>query len=421
MKAFPILAMFLSTTTFAEPLKLNQVLRLTEANSHMVTAALAHEKASESAITIANSYYYPTLEAQAIDSTGFPGSTSALGIGGAVGSPYRSGLAFGLLAKATVWDFGRTANGVAASEHDRLGEEQKTRIKVIDLDNQAARLFFECVRFSSQAVTWSFVLEQAKLVTHEVKQFVSTGQRTVVERYLAESQEQEAATSQADFAERAAGTRSRLQLYTGLPNPTECPTAQNLSTGNGLPESAPAANPWIRNAEEEAKAAEARLGQARAGHLPQIGVLGSVAYLDAARLVQKKNYAIGVGISLPLFEGFRTTARVQEAQALVTEKEALIEANREEVDRTSSRFDELLASAKLRLQHLVEETKLATSGFELARKRYKALQGPIIDVREALRNLTRVRTQLSEAEVDYWAAAAAKALYLGARKVPIGL
>ncbi|MGZ3662554.1 MAG: TolC family protein [Bdellovibrionota bacterium] len=400
----------------AEPLSLATVLNFSEENSHAVTAAVRHETASGEAVSVAQSYYFPTLDFEAIDSTGFPGSNGQLGIGGVMGSSFRSGLSYGLVAKANVWDFGRTTNAVSASEHEHLADRQKTRLHLIDIDSQAARVFFDCVRYRSHENTWAFVLDQAKLVTQEVRKFVSTGQRTVVERYLAESQEEEAVTSRAEFAERGAVAEERLRLYTGQKKLAACPTADQLNEKDFAVDSEDN-NPWITNAREEASSAEAKARAARSDHMPKIVALGSVGYMNSVRLVAKKDYALGIGVTLPLFEGFRTLSKTREAEALAEEKAALVEASREDVDRSAEKFEDLLVSARVRLSHLVQEQKLAESGFELARKRYQSLQGPIVDVRESLRNLTRVKTQLNDARVDYWSALLAKQFFLGKRLV----
>ncbi len=46
------------------------------------------------------------LGGRAVDSWGFPGSSGYLGIGGLMGSPFRSGEAGGLVATDTLFDFG---------------------------------------------------------------------------------------------------------------------------------------------------------------------------------------------------------------------------------------------------------------------------------------------------------------------------
>ena len=74
-------------------------------------------------------------------------------------------------------------------------------------------------------------------------------------------------------------------------------------------------------------AMEARVGEARSGHMPKIALLGQLEYIgnsyDAGIVGpdQKKSWMVGVGLELPLFNGFRTRNRVREARARLSKLE----------------------------------------------------------------------------------------------------
>jgi outer membrane protein len=272
------------------------------------------------------------------------------------------------------------------------------------------------VRYRSQAATWKFVLEQASVIAKEVSRFVSTGQRSVVERYLASSQVQEAQTARADAVERARIALERLRLLTGLKDPgLDCPQVASLAETPELKQIPAPANPLVARAEHVAESSRAAVSGAKAGHLPRLVAFASVGALDAARLVEKRDYAVGVGLQLPLFEGLRVTREVERAQAEAQAREADAQAIRLETDEQNSRFDEAIRAAQARLKFLGPELKAANEGFGVAKKRYLALQGTLVDVREALRNLTHTRTVITDTQVDWISAGVAKALYNGSR------
>ena len=57
-------------------------MRLAEKNSPKLSASRFYEIAANKSINIARANYYPTLNLEAIDSTGFPGSSGLTEVGG---------------------------------------------------------------------------------------------------------------------------------------------------------------------------------------------------------------------------------------------------------------------------------------------------------------------------------------------------
>ena len=403
-----------AVATEPHSLALGEVLRLAKKVDHEISAAQMHEAAVESNISIARSGYLPTVDLDAIYSTGFPGSSGWLGIGGLVGSPYRSGPAFGLVAKETLWDFGRTSNAVEVAKHEAQASKNSTRVISYQVDQDASRLYFECVKYRSQSDTWGFVLEQAQLISREVKRFVSTGQRSIVEKYLAESQVEEALTAQADFQEHAQLVLKRLGLVIDIDiQQMTCPNIESLKTPEVQETPDQGLHPLITLAQEQAQAARARADAAKAGYLPELVGVASVGEMENSRLVAKQDYAVGVGLVIPLFDGLKTTSEVAHARAIAAEKEFLVQAGRDRVAQANAKFDELLNTSKGRMAHLDRELQLSKEGFGLARKRYLSFQGTLIDVRESLRNLTRTETQLTDSKTEFLEAITAKALFNG--------
>ena len=86
-------------------LTVSDALRLAEQTDPSLKAANARVAQAEHSVGIARSDYYPRVDLEAIDSTGFPGSSGALGVEGLMGSPYRSGLGYGAVASMTLFRF----------------------------------------------------------------------------------------------------------------------------------------------------------------------------------------------------------------------------------------------------------------------------------------------------------------------------
>ncbi len=79
-------------------------------------------------------------------------------------------------------------------------------------------------------------------------------------------------------------------------------------------------NPDWARMEAGLEAAAAKIDEARSGHLPKIGLFGSVTRIENSYnsgIVTPENrnsWTIGIGMELPLFNGFRTTNEVREAK-----------------------------------------------------------------------------------------------------------
>jgi len=77
---------------------------------------------------------------------------------------------------------------------------------------------------------------------------------------------------------------------------------------------------WAR-LEEGIKAAAAHVDEKKAGHLPQVALMGNLTHIENAydkgmmTPRNKDSWSVGVGLELPLFNGFRTRGEIAEAKA----------------------------------------------------------------------------------------------------------
>jgi outer membrane protein len=380
---------------------LNEILSQVEAKDPSIASANYREKAAQENIGVSKSNYLPTLSIEAIDSAGFPGSSSMAGVGGLMGSPYRSGLAAGVVGKQTIWDFGRTSSKVTLAEEESQGLHDDIKIKKLQIEENAIKVFFECSFYRSQMEVWKNLGEESAIVTKEVKKFVGTGQRSIVDSYLSQGQEEEAVTSVAEIKERLFATINHLKLLTGIEKEEiTCPILQNeITQVKSISESN---NILINKAEVESRIAIARVAAAKSGYMPELVAVGSVGTMENSRFVAEQNYSAAIGLTFPLFEGWKTSHEVSSARASLAAKNSELAAAKQGVSEMNIKFDENLNSARVRLEHLRSELQLAEKAFNTAKKRYLSLQGSLTDVREALRNLSRTQTQKNEALAVYF-------------------
>ncbi|SRR5579883_426888 len=399
-------------------LSIDEVMQLAEINSPRLSASRFHELAAEKSVDIARANYYPTLNVEAIDSTGFPGSSVGTGVTGLMGSPFRSGYGAGLVAEQTIYDFGRTYYDVEASKNEADLSKQETRVTVYEVKQLALETFYDCAFFKTQSDTWGSLSHESGIITDEAQKFVNTGQRSIVDRYLSKAQTEEAQTAQAFYAARLKESIHVLSVIMGVSDESfSCPALPNRLTSALNPNENMESSPLITRAIVGTKVAESRLKEQQAAFYPKIVAVASVGSIASARLVSKQDYSAGIGLVFPLLD-LHTNGEVHRAEALAYASEKELEAQRQYLGIMNGKYDEVIRSSQVRLQHLNYEFDLANKAFNTAKKRYFSLEGDLIDLREAFRNLARVEADMEETRTKLLQASGSKALLNGSGQQP---
>lgn len=175
-----------------------------------------------------------------------------------------------------------------------------------------------------------------------------------------------------------------------------------------LVESALQQRPDVRAVRHELAAQDARLEAARAGHWPSVNLVAAVGYrsmndpvqLPSGQSASDHTSRLGVTVTIPLFEGGRTTARIDEEQA---KRNAL----RERLDKLllQVRLDLAsaganLASALERLQSTAKTVELAAKVAEIEREKYALGRGTQLDVLDAQNALIDAEASHTRALAD---------------------
>jgi outer membrane protein TolC len=391
-----------------------EVLRQAEAASPDLKAALQREQVAERNISIFKSFYYPIFAAEAIDSFGFPGSSRDLGLSGLMSSPYRSGPTGGMVGDLTLYDPARHY-ALQTARDDLKAIQERTKITRYGVDQFVLSVYLDASRFRGQEESYLAVAGYVTEVAGQVEMFVKTGQRSVVDRLLVQDQVTEAQMSAAGFKERYLVALRRMALETGMAQENlACPTPAGLGESSlGIQETG-AGSPLITQASANAQAAHTSIGIYSSRNLPKLQATASVGDMDTARLVGKKDYSGGFGFSLPLFEGYRITSQVHQAEALAAQRDQDLNAVRLQVDEMNAHYDETINASRVQLEYLQRELDVAQRAFDLAKKRYYNFQGTLVDVREAVRNLERIQSEVIDVKADLLLAVGSKALLNGA-------
>lgn len=396
-----------NTNTVSE---INELLQLAEDNSFAISAAQYHELAAKRGIIIAKSGYFPTLNFEAIDTKGFPGSSGWIGVEGLMGSPFRKGFSEGLVAKQTIYDFGRTRFDVKKSKYEVEYAKQNTKVTAYEIKLLALMAYYDCVQYQALQNIWKDLGAKAEIITKEVKHFVNTGQRSIVDTYLSEIQLQDSKTAQAYFLEKLIGAKHELAIITGLDE--HCIACEMRHDDLGLVGSDIYSSPFLARAKADLKIADATLKRDRADLLPKIITVGSIGTLESTHILPRQNYSIGLGVIMPIYD-LHSVGLVKRAKAIVDERNEDVAAQVQFLEETNAKYDTIINSSTVRLKQLEHELILANKGFEVAKDRYFKLEGAIIDLREALRDLARISVESEDSRTMLLKARGSKYLLNG--------
>ncbi len=401
-----MLALFLLPGTgFAaetKPISLDDALAYAKEHYPQIKAAEAELSAQDAAVQAAQSALLPKIGVNAAYSDGMSNSTAGLGLSGITNSAFRSGYGASINLEQNIYDFGRTSNRIEAEKarEEKLRGMQQTTLAGV-LKNVADR-YIEC----QNAARYRDIYKQARNnltpLRKEVQGFVNTGQRSEVDLALIEMGVDEVSARAIASEHFESIAIERLNLALGNPETARfhCdkegalppPASQSVEA---LLEAAKQKRPELLALGAAATQMQHEKQAAEAEFMPQIVGIASAGHLQDTNVVNDENYAVGVAIKVPLFDGFRMQSGVQKAEAeskRLTQEAALAEQTIASEVRQASvesrRVSELTDITKKRRDK-------AASTLSLARRRYLNKGGILSEWEQAYRAWL-------QAEIDYW-------------------
>jgi multidrug efflux system outer membrane protein len=333
------------------------------------------------------------------------------------GSPYTQGAGatadqfdgyLGAAWEFDLWGRVRRLNEAARSEY--LASEDARRGVELSLVSDVATAYYELLELDaelsiSHEATQSFG-ESLKLFKRQLEGGVASGLETA-------SAEAAVAASEAqvpDIEMRIALKENQISVLTGR-NPGPIARGTVLARESeppevpvGLPSDLLERRPDVRQAEEEARAANANIGVTVGGFLPKIGlsaVLGAVSpSLDAITSHEAGLWSVGAGATGPLFQGGGLRGQYDQARS------AWDEARLRYQQAALGAFADV-ANALVTLQRQTEKRAAehrAVSAYEeavrLATKRYAAGRASYFEVLQAQQLLFPAEVSLAQARRD---------------------
>lgn len=387
--------------SYGRELSIAEVLLAAENFSPQLKAAAAREVQAGYDIDITRSYYYPTADLQGIQSYGFPGSENGLNIEGLMGSPFRKGLSGGFVSKMILVDLVRDSH-LETTRYLLKAAQAQTRMIRYQVDLAALEIYFDCVRSRGLVAVWQNIIKQINEIVTKVSRLVETGQQSPVDLWLVQLQAEDAEMNHSVYAEQYRIGLERLALITGLDKQKiDCPDISSMEVADLNVITPGAISPFVEHAQTVKEAAKYNVREKMAERFPKFMTLATVGNMDRTRLgIKKENYSVGFGVTMPIFEGFRINNGILQAKSLFTERNENILAEVLNVGELNLFYDGIIESSRIKLQFLDHQSKITYEAINLSEDRYLSFIGPLVDVREAFRDLAMVETKRSDVKVD---------------------
>jgi outer membrane protein TolC len=396
-------------------LRLSDVLHLAEQYSPGIQAAKQRERRAAETIRIEKSTYYPTFDFVALDSAGLPAAANALpGYNGLMMSPYREGLAAGVFSTLTFFDLTREF-GLQTAKSGLLAAKSQTDVTRLQVDLKTMNLFMDAILNRAERDVWKQIQSEIDRLYTSVKKFVKSGQYSQVTQWLLLYQSEQAIQKQRVFNERFRSAIRRIEVVTGttegslsLAEMETLDSALSLIRNHPTPES-----PLVINSKLEAQTSQAFASKQAAQNWPRLLGVASVGALEKARLVPLQNYAVWLGITFPIFEGFRISAQEQVARADADRKESLVHEAQLQLEEANIKYEEEVRARKIDLEQLQKEKENAVKALKLAEHRYLTFVGDLADVRDSLYSYEAAESGLISAKVELYRAQFSQAIING--------
>ncbi|MBI5189688.1 MAG: TolC family protein [Nitrospirae bacterium] len=310
----------------------------------------------------------------------------------------------------TLFDFGRTYYSVKS-----LDEVENSLIKTLDSTSQSVAYdvmdaYFALLKAQSLVKVSEETLEAAKSHLKQAQAFYEVGVKPRFDVTQAEVEVNSAAVAiiQANDAVRSARATLNTRLGADPLTPTtvvEQPMVEELKKPmEDYFREAVANRPDIQALEAQVRSSEASVKAVWSGHLPTVSAGAALNWYDEDHTEPQENHNVQLALALPIFEGFRTEARVGQARANALSMKYKLDDTKLSVQSQVSQAYIAVEDARARFSALESSVNKARENLEIAQGRYEAGVGPLIEVTDARVSLTKAQTDLAQAVYDYHSA-----------------
>ena len=177
-------------------------------------------------------------------------------------------------------------------------------------------------------------------------------------------------------------------------------------------------HPDLQRSELDIKAREFETSLAQSDYYPAVAIRGTYNWEDSQVLIGHKDWNIGIGLSLPIYQGGATQAGVEQAMARTEASRATYDALRQRLKTAVRTTLKTLDDTRSRVRSAAEVVRLAEESEKVASLKYHTGTGMMLDVLDAENVLSSARVNYIQVLTDYALAVAELEYDLGNSEGP---
>jgi len=348
-------------------------------------------------------------------------SASRLAAGGLNNPVVYNRLGSGLMINQLVTDFGRTGNLIASANLRAQAQDRAAETARSDILMATARAYFSVLRAQAVLKVAQQTVAARQLVSDQVTALAKSNLKSGLDVSFANVNLGEAQLLLVQAQNDLKSAEAQLATAMGLPGQTSFSLSEEP-----MPEALPdRIDPLVREAlQNRPELKDLRLQQSAAERFrqaehalfyPSVNVAGTAGFAPAGEAAIPGKYgAIGVNLSIPIFNGGVFRARQTEAELRAKSVNENINdlANRVTLDVRVAYLNAVTAYDRLGLT--AQLLKQAEMGLDLAQGRYDLGLSSIVELSQAQLNLTSAQIANAAARYDYQAQRVAVDYQIGA-------
>jgi outer membrane protein len=331
-------------------------------NLNLIQSEIAVDKA-RAEVTRAYSSYYPTVAL----SSGYRYDGD-----GAAGSSYSTGVE----ARLTLYKGGSVRASARIANAEARREEEDYRQTEADVTLAVKEAFYTILQRQNQIGLIDEILERREEELTLIKLKYDIGRESSPAVKEAEVSLLQARHDGRNAEEELSLSKSELNVLLGRQR-SEGISIRNEEEEVAFPsleamtKQAKAERPEILAEKARREALEGQIAVARSGYLPALSVSSSYGLQGRELLEQEGGWSVGASVSMPIFNGFATSAEVKKAVLSLREQETVIreleQGIEEEIERAWVNWE--LAEENLEVSQKTLEA--ASEMYELTRLQYE--------------------------------------------------
>jgi outer membrane protein TolC len=388
-------------------LTLDEALLMALENHPSLSAARERVAAQRAVLGQQMAAYYPSISVVDRYQTGTESSSTRTD---PVGSEFYSGQ---ISANMTLYNFGKREGAVQSARETLSATNYNYKTTVDAVVVGVKQAYYAYLQAGAIVNVREDTVKSRDLLVQQTRAFFDVGTRARIDVVRAESN---LYTAQADLiAARNAVQVAWVTLKNaiGLRDLAERPLVEDTTmttipyTLDEAKEIAYANRPELKSFEAQRRAQDQNIATARRGHLPDLIFDGNFARRHTSNDGKLNTFPLQPGwqvqltLNIPIFDGFRTTNRVDETLHTYYVIKAQEEQQRQQVALDVEQAYLRLVELRERIKANEAAASAAKENLDLANGRYQVGVGSIIEVTDAQQLYTDAQTTYVRALYDY--------------------